>query len=520
MFFLNIVILIHIFKIKDNNSFLSVTKDQVSCQDCNIILISFEVLRSDHLPCYGYEKNTAPNICSFANKSLLFENHYTQEPYSLTAHASLFTSLYSSQHKMLTIKKDKLSDNIATLAQILKENGYNTYWNAPFNSPHIPINKGLEKGFDKFIDETIYEPDKGWLLTLEEAVKTKKFFAFLHTFKIHEPYIPLNKELINNFTDKFINEIPSTTEEFKLKYKEKLNANFDEILSLVDNNLTEKYKNLYLNPNKNKEDIINTILLESDNQTLNEELESKLISISRLTWSDTIKGITSKDQVDFIKSLYDTQIYEADISFKKVYDFLSNRNLLKNTIVILYSPLGESFNEHNTGFSHYTDLYQNSIRTPLIIYIPKVNSKRISQPVQSIDIMPTLLSLLNISVPKQAEGMSLLPLIKSNFISDLNRSIISELGGGKRAETIIIDSKWKLIKNYEKNRPSRELFNLQNDNIESFNLVSEYSELANLLEMKLIKNKESRKKLDVIQNEFPQWIDEATRKRLIEQGYF
>src|SRR3989338_11600378 len=47
------------------------------CKDCNVILISLDTLRAKSLPCYGYEKNTAPNLCEFAKKSFLFENAYS-----------------------------------------------------------------------------------------------------------------------------------------------------------------------------------------------------------------------------------------------------------------------------------------------------------------------------------------------------------------------------------------------------------------------------------------------------------
>ena len=97
---------------------LSIINATPACKDCNVILISLEILRKDHLPCYGYSKNTAPNICGFAENSVLFENHYTQEPYSLPAHASLFTSLYPSQHNLRFLLKDNLPGEIVTLAQV------------------------------------------------------------------------------------------------------------------------------------------------------------------------------------------------------------------------------------------------------------------------------------------------------------------------------------------------------------------------------------------------------------------
>lgn len=254
------------------------------CSDCNIIIISIETLRADHLPCYGYQKNTAPNICEFANTSVLFEKHYTQSPYTLPAHASLFTSLYPSQHNLNIIAKDKLSDQIITLAQVLKANNYSTFWSAPFNDPHLPKDDGLGKGFVFFNQETRDEPIIGWKNTLNNATKHEKFFAFLHSFKIHEPYFPINQNLISNFAKKTNGEIPTNWSQIWPGYKNNLINNLPELISLLDEDARNQSSNLLDSPQSIEDETLQKVFLEGQaRKESSPELKSKLNSIFRST---------------------------------------------------------------------------------------------------------------------------------------------------------------------------------------------------------------------------------------------
>ena len=70
------------------------------CKDCNVILISLDSLRAKSLPCYGYDKNTSPNLCEFAKKSFLFKNVYTPSSKTLDSHFSIFTGMYPKSNGM------------------------------------------------------------------------------------------------------------------------------------------------------------------------------------------------------------------------------------------------------------------------------------------------------------------------------------------------------------------------------------------------------------------------------------
>src|SRR4029078_11710125 len=74
------------------------TSQKLKCPNCNVILVSVDTLGSNHLPCYGYYRNTAPNLCKFANDNVLFFHSYSNASWTLPSHFSMFTALYPKHH--------------------------------------------------------------------------------------------------------------------------------------------------------------------------------------------------------------------------------------------------------------------------------------------------------------------------------------------------------------------------------------------------------------------------------------
>lgn len=159
----------------------------------NVIMVMLDTLRADHLACYGYFRKTAPNIEKLAQKGILFEWAISQSSFTLPSHASLFTSKCVKSHKVDRIER-RLPENEFTLAQILRDSGYKT---AAFiyNASQLDPVYGLNKGFDLY--DYGYEQNNlkpSFEKTLPAALKwigqhkNDKFFVFLHSNDIHEPY--------------------------------------------------------------------------------------------------------------------------------------------------------------------------------------------------------------------------------------------------------------------------------------------------------------------------------------------
>ena len=154
----------------------------------NVFLITVDALRPDHLGCYGYERNTSPNIDRLAKEGVLFTQVISQGSQTIPSVPSLMTSLYPSRHGIEAILQD-YSIFHPVLAQILKKNGY--YTGAIV--AHCLSHTGLGKGFNLAEFDFDIKAD---VLT-QKAInflhknKDKKFFLWLHYMDVQGPYRPL-----------------------------------------------------------------------------------------------------------------------------------------------------------------------------------------------------------------------------------------------------------------------------------------------------------------------------------------
>ncbi|MBN2385159.1 sulfatase [bacterium] len=161
----------------------------------NIILISIDTLRADHLGCYGYSHHTSPTLDFISRKGVLFEQCFSLIPITTPSHASLFTSLYPLEHGVLAnnfmgyyLKRDQV-----TLAEVLLNAGYNT---AAIVSAHtMRRDTGLDQGFqiyNDFFDGGVRPGSEVNRLAYDwlSRHRHKPFFLFLHYYEPHGPYNP------------------------------------------------------------------------------------------------------------------------------------------------------------------------------------------------------------------------------------------------------------------------------------------------------------------------------------------
>jgi arylsulfatase A-like enzyme len=157
----------------------------------NIILISLDTLRADHIGSYGYSRNTSPYMDEFAKDSVLFENTYVHSPWTLPSHVSMLYSLNAANHQIY-YSTQKIDVSLPSIASFLKKYGYITH--ALTGGGFVSSIFGFAKGFDWYEnpvggsvpDEArqLYGYASSWLT----ENKDKQFFLFLHTFQIHGPY--------------------------------------------------------------------------------------------------------------------------------------------------------------------------------------------------------------------------------------------------------------------------------------------------------------------------------------------
>tara|TARA_Y100000294_G_C8536189_1_gene329171 strand:+ start:413 stop:1477 length:1065 start_codon:yes stop_codon:yes gene_type:complete len=118
--------------------------------DADVIIISVDTLRADHLGIYGYKQIRTPNIDRLGKNGVVFEHARVSTPLTLPSHTSILTGLYPPSHGVRDNGKYKASENLTTLAEIFKNKGYNT--GAVVGSFVLDRRFGLDQGFDHYDD--------------------------------------------------------------------------------------------------------------------------------------------------------------------------------------------------------------------------------------------------------------------------------------------------------------------------------------------------------------------------------
>lgn len=150
----------------------------------NVILISLDTLRADHLGAWGYERSTSPRLDQLAEKSVVFRRAVAQGSSTIPSHASLFTSQYATA--VLSPFGGMLGGSM-TLAEILSKEGFATW--GFVDGGNVRAHFGFDQGFDHYEDdrvgiEKLVRRAKRWIV----KHPTDRFFLFLHTYDIHTPY--------------------------------------------------------------------------------------------------------------------------------------------------------------------------------------------------------------------------------------------------------------------------------------------------------------------------------------------
>src|SRR5947208_5417624 len=178
-------------------------KLQAAEKKSNVIIITIDTVRADHLGCYGYGLIQTPNIDALARSSVRFSHAFTMVPLTLPAHASLFTGSFPMATGVHDFATNTLPSSAVTLAKVLHQNGYAT--GAFLGSPVLDSRYGLNQGFDTYFDHfdfTHLDEAKADIvkrpgdMVVDEALRWLKqgsrrpFFLCVHHYDAHYPYIP------------------------------------------------------------------------------------------------------------------------------------------------------------------------------------------------------------------------------------------------------------------------------------------------------------------------------------------
>jgi arylsulfatase A-like enzyme len=303
----------------------------------NILLVSIDTLRADHLKSYGYGRETAPTLSRLASEGAQFMHSYSQASSTVPTHASMFTGRFPFQHRAFNVVWP-LRETELTLAELLHEQGYRTF--AAASSFRFQPSSGFSQGFDTYdLFDRLPESERSAAVTARvvahlERETPQPFFGFVHYFDPHAPYAP--------------------PEPYRTRWHPGI-----EGMSLA------KARDFFRNdPEANAPELL-----------------------------------------AYMVGLYDGEIGYLDAHLEQLLAALDRLALSRDTILVVTSDHGEEFQEHG-GFGHAMRLHEEVLRVPLIIrWSGRIDAGlEIDEPVQTVDLFPTLVSLAGLPLDTDVPG--------------------------------------------------------------------------------------------------------------------
>jgi len=363
----------------------------------NVVLVSIDTLRADHVHSYGYARYTSPTLDALARQGTRFERCEVQFPLTAPSHTTMLTGVYPTTHGVRGLA-ERVDARLLSLAEVMRREGYATgaFVSAPALDP-LNVVRGLEQGFSVYdFDQPKWPEREGRYfnyreggLTTDRAVAwmrrnaQRPFFLFVHYYDPHGPYLP---------------------------------------------------------PPGYKEPFVGDEIYQGQRRRLREAAgPDSLGAIPRYAF---IPGVY--DCADYV-ARYDGEIAYADAQVRRLWLALLDLRVRDRTLFVVTSDHGESLGERQEYFNHGTSLTEDQTRVPLVIVGPGVpRGKAYQELVETADIVPTTLELLGL-LPEYRDylaGRSLAALFRGEGIEE--RAAFSMLRRGTGEEYSVTDGKYRL----------------------------------------------------------------------------
>lgn len=421
----------------------------------HLLLIVIDTLRADRLSAYGHERETSPTIDRLAAEGVLYEEAISAAPWTLPAHASLFTGLFPRQHRT-TSQSWTLPRTIPTLAELLRDAGYRTggFSNNVWTNDQTGLRRGFEDFFPLYEKQNVRsegisaddpDTDMGGKLTndtvlewIDDASQAKgddrPFFVFINYFEPHLPFRPPRP-----YDRSFLPE----------------DATEEEVRRLRSFYSPREYGYILRSP---------------------------------------LTRVSERD-LEILAALYDAEVRYSDWVLGRLLDGLEERGVLEDTVIAVTSDHGEHLGE-NHMLSHKLSVYDPLLEVPLVLWNPErlPDGVRVETPVQAHDVFGTFLHLAGVEPPEGTPrlpipGRADVPPRTHTFAELAYPEIFLKVAKKKvpgwptepfeRALTTVRQGRWKLIVGSD---GSVELYDLEADPREENNLALENPEKVEELE--------------------------------------
>jgi len=399
----------------------------------NVILFGVDSLWADHMSCYGYHRLTTPHIDRLAEQSVLFENTYSPHIPTTPAYGGMLTGMDCFTNQVVALRhKGGLTDRVRTLAEILREAGYESTCVGFKGNPS-------SRGFDNYLEYSSWGgTDSGGRMPKAESLNNvaipelerlaggdKPFFLFLRHMDPHSPYLP-----------------------------------------------PEPYEHIFYGKDRT----------DPSKDTMRPVFEFA-------PFADYFKSWIPEDttDADYVIAQYDGAIAYMDACIQKLLTRIDELGLAENTLVILNSDHGETLMDHECYFDHH-GLYDCTLHVPLMMRLPGrlPAGKRVKGINLHQDLVPTILELLEIDSGDKFDGKSLLPMIRGERPANYSEFYITECTWMRKHGWRT--PQWKLIVALEPDfhfKPEVELYNLIEDPGENNNLAEKEPEVVEALRRRM-----------------------------------
>src|SRR3989338_788026 len=449
----------------------------------NVLFILVDCLRADK--CYGNNRTAkTPNIDSLIKNGIFFSKTIATTTTTTPSVASIFTGLYTFAHGIRSLHGYKLASDVTTLAEIFKENGYNTY--AEVTGPLLQ-STGLDRGFDSFYHRRFKEYFVGeWGDDFIKKFKKGKFrepwFIFAHLWELHVP---------RRIPDRFNNKNFGTNR-------------YDRALSGLDVKLGELLRCIDFDST--------VVVLHGDH---GEKIMKNMFIEDLYEFKEYLRWMSREHLAGLIRKIFQV----TKINYEKLPDFAKPKY---HSAIRKPKPFSQL---RGHGFN----IYDDAIVIPLVIAGHgesfKAN-KMIKVPVRQIDIVPTLIEGLDLRITGNIQcthGRSLMPLIKGDDLPEL--PAYCETCGGILADKKywkvgIRGEKYKYIyRPYHKDK-HEELYDLENDPSEKKNLIKIKPEIANHMKKQLVRiSADDRNNIKLVGEQMSEDESMKLAERLRTLGY-
>ncbi len=408
----------------------------------NVVLISIDTLRADHLSLYGYPRKTSPNLDAWARvRGTVFENTVAAAPWTLPSHASLFSGLDAHRHG--ANYRAAAPAELSFAAEHLHRAGYSTL--AVTGGGFLHPTYGFAQGFDRYQywrlarrwkeEEGPTELSDGLsrAIDLIDSYAGRPFFLFFHTYEVHSPY-HVREPYSRRFTD--LDPIP----EIRMQRVRPTSVSgwlgTTQVVALSDRDAAPD------------------------------------------------GPPPAHDPYQVARDLYDGGIAYTDAQLRRLLDKLDEASPRSGTLIVLTSDHGEMLGEHGVGGHKY--LYDPNLLVPLIVAAPDGSGagRIISEQVRLVDVLPTILELAGLPIPAGIDGVSLVPMITGNGAGDTaSRPAWSYAARSMWGAALRLDNRLKYVFNNTPWTPvqgAEGLYRLSSDPGETENVAAITPEIARL----------------------------------------